>query len=916
MKGLLFTIITALFIASQAAASDYVDLNNLRFTNRAQCAVDSTNPTNTAFILINNNETAKAIYRLAKFRNENTSQFTKMGIEVYRYSVNEMISLIHRRLMNRELPLLPHDTSSANKLHVPSKYKALMRSCRSDEYCEELDQYISKIWKIASSKTSNTAKVVKYYKVDNYHSKDSYILDEVYRKSVGRSDMRCHYLKKFSPLQAQLYGTKPNQKVLNQLAEAALNSKEYLATCNDFSEQKNLQVASYQIEIPHLKEKKWNKKGFDYWNSLKIYFSWAFRNAPEMQEMAAPFADVFAGVAVEDSVLIVPNGCKSITTPKCDGDYLSQNAIREFAKEDFKRKALDIDVMSEVPDGAQEDLMTNPFSEVNTDVLDLATVPNAEEWLNRFRKNFSGARGVMKSKLILAMSTLNIVYSKMDADKMLSLLGQQFADIEKMEGNSPEVLKAKNDLYYLCSESTFAGHKEFSFLKGKLEILRKTTLVDGIAKQLSKTKTAELFAFYEKVIEKITTSCGALQQKKIWDDNFTLDKTGFFPWYVDKVYQNKIKSSAKEKMQEYLVDNTPLLSYSSYKDSKKFSDVICTNASDCSRKVIQSIIDLYAVSQYASTFWTLDQKLKSPNIFNPYAERTACKVYDPWFKTKSMIFNLFMDMGQAALSLTTPGVIYGRLDLQPGRVTSFRQLVKEGKIEYDVSMEQQKIRTSLVADFGPLLGVPCSVALSRSEYNPYEYYRFSGISVGACNEQASHDLNVRTASDIDDNDTSAHSECLSCQINFETAATALTTAASATGPAFFLVRGLVRLYKALKDPHNIPRSWNANPNYVLETYKRFGEIPKRCVRSLRKGNRCLKDRCEEDVADKISDLMKGQIMSLKVPRHGKGHAKLSTCSEPVTFRVNRGSNSNSRNNNMGCGVYKVKIPSSCPKMRR
>ncbi len=918
MKGILFSLFVTMFLNSQAIASDYVELNSLRFTNRAQCAVDANAPTNSAFILINNMDTAKAIYRLAKFRGENSSEMTKMGIKVYRYSVIQLLSLIHRKLMNRELPLLPHDTSSESELHVPSKYKALMRSCRSDEYCEGLDDYIANIWKIASSKSSNAGKVVKYYTVDNYHSKDSYVQDKVFEKGMKRSGMNCHYLKKFSPLQAQLYGTKPTQEVLTKIAQAALESEEYLSSCEDFSQQKNLQVAAYQIEIPHLKEKKWNNKGFDYWNSLKLYFSWAFRNAPEMQEMAAPFADLFRGVAVEDSVMIVPNGCKSITTPKCDGNYLSQNALREFAKEDFKRKALSLDVLSEVPDGPQSDLMNDPFTEVNTDILDLATERSAEEWLNRFRKNFSGARNIMKSKLILAMSTLNVVTSKVSSEKMLDLLGQQFAEIDNLSGNSEEVLKVKNDLYYLCSESTFVGHKEFSFLKGKLEILRKTTLVDGIAGQLSKTKTAELFSFYEKLIEKITTSCGALQQKKIWDDNFTLDRTGFFPWYMDKIYSNKVESTAKDKMIAYLKNNSPLLSYSSYKTSKKFEDVICTSASDCSRKVIQSIIDLYAVSQYASTFWSLEQKIKSPNIFNPYAERTTCKVYDPWFKTKSMIFNLFMDMGQAALSLTTPGAIFGRLDLEPGRVTSFRQLVSEGKIEYDVRMKPQKIRAGLVADFGPLLGVPCTVSMTGSEYNPYNYVRFSGISVGACNSEADHDLNVRTASDMDDNATNAHSECLSCTLNFESAAGALTSVASATGPTFFLVRGLVRLYRALKDPHNIPRNWNTNPNHVIETYKRFGEIPKKCVRSLRKGKRCLANSCEERVADKITDLVSGQILSLKVPRHGKGQVKVSTCSEPIKFSVYRSTTGNSGHsqNNRDCRVSKVKIPSSCQGIKR
>ena len=55
----------------------------------------------------------------------------------------------------------------------------------------------------------------------------------------------------------------------------------------------------------------------------------------------------------------------------------------------------------------------------------------------------------------------------------------------------------------------------------------------------------------------------------------------------------------------------------------------------------------------------------------------------------------------------------------------------------------------------------------------------------------------------------------------------------------FLLKGLTELYKSLKDPHNIPRKWKSNPNYVLDTFRRFGEIPRKCVRKLRKGKACL-----------------------------------------------------------------------------
>ncbi|OUR99949.1 hypothetical protein A9Q84_02655 [Halobacteriovorax marinus] len=914
-KILLIATLFIGFIGSSTAAprewmsvdssSTKFELNNMRFSNRARCALDSKVPTDSAFLLVTNTDVAKAVYRLAKLRGEDTNTLTKYGIEVFRYSVVQMIQLIHEKIMNRELPLLSADTTN-DDLHIPAEYKNVMLSCKNDEYCSGLDDYIAKLWKIGSRKVPAATKVVNFYDVDNFHSKDSYILEKNFKKHQYNTELKCHYLKKFSPLQAHLYGTKPDKAALESIARAALDSSTFLAECNDVEAQKNLQVAAYQLEITNLHDRRWKKKGFDYWNSVKLYFSWAFRNAPEMKQIASPFASVFKGVAVEDAVMIVPNGCKSITAPKCDGDYLAQQAMREFAKEDFRENALDLDVLSSVPEGPQDDLLADPFTSVNIDELDLGGFANAESWLANFRENFAGTRALMKKKLIHAVSTLNIAKAKLDPKKVTDLLEKRFSVLINSVGTtSPELDQLKNELYYLCAEYSFADHNEFSFLKGKLKLLRETTLIDGLAGEISVEKTKVLFDYYSKIADKVMSGCAALDQKQIWNDSFTLDKTGFSTWYISKVYESKFKSTLKEKNLEYLKTNKPLIAWKAYADTAALEDVICTNASDCSRNILKSIVDLYSVTQYAATFWSMQQEINTPALFNPYAERTACKVYDPWYKTKSVLFNLFSDMSQAALSVAAPGMIYGRFDLKPGQVVSFNQLVKDGRISYDTNYERTRVTTSLVADFGPLLGVPCAVSLSRTNFNPYDSYRFAGISVGACHSNEDNNLNVRTASDIDPNASTTHSECIACKLNFETVTNSLVHLSTDVGPTFFLFRAVFRLYKGLKDPHNIPRSWEANPNFISETYRRFGEIPKRCVRSLRKGKRCLANSCETNVAEAITDKLKGVIEKMYAPKNGTATVKLSTCNKEIKLRTN------SRNNTNGCRIGKIKVPVSC-----
>ncbi len=913
--ALLFTFITSTDVFASdwmSVDSDSVkfDLNNMRFSNRARCALDSKDPTDTSFLLVTNTDIAKAVYRLAKLRGEDTDTLTKYGIEVFRYSVVQMIQLIHEKIMNRELPLLPADISR-DDLHIPGNYKNVMANCRNDEYCSDLDNYIEKLWKITSKNTSASGKVVQFYTVDNFHSKDSYILEKNFENKKRHTELKCHYLKKFSPLQAHLYGTKPDRSALESIAKAALDSGKYLASCDDFEAQTNLEVAAYQLEIPNLKEKRWEDKGFDYWNSLKLYFSWAFRNAPEMQQIASPFASVFKGIAIEDSVLIVPNGCKSITVPKCNGDYLAQQAMREFAKEDFRETALNLDVLSSVPEGPQDDLLSDPFTSVNVDELDLGGFANAEAWLANFKENFTGTRALMKKKLIHAISTLNITKANISPENISKLLEKRFSSLLKDSKSTDTELK--NDLYYLCAEYNFADHDEFSFLKGKLKILRETTLIDGLAADISENKTKELFDFYSVIAEKVMSGCAALNQKGIWDESFTLDKTGFSPWYIQKVYENKFKSTAVEKNKTYLETNKPLIAWKTYAQTNKLEEVVCANSSDCSRKVLKSIIDLYSVAQYASTFWNLEQEIKTPALFNPYAERTACKVYDPWFKTKSILFNLFADMSQAALSVATPGVIYGRLDLKPGQVTSFNQLVKDGRISYDTRYDKTKITTSLAADFGPLLGVPCMVSIAGRANSPYDNYRFGGVSVGACNSNEDNNLNVRTASDMDENNNRSHSECISCRLNFESVASSLTHLSSEVGPSFFLFRAVFRLYRGLKDPDNIPRSWEANPNHISETYRRFGEIPKSCVSSLRKGKRCLVDSCEEKIAETLTEELSGNIERITFAGTSGALVKMSSCDKPVTVKLYRNSTSH---NKSSCRVGKYKVATKCNAIKR
>lgn len=836
-KKLLSFIFFSLWMANAFCAAEFLEM---RFTNRAGCALDSNKPSESAFLLISNMDVARSLYRLAKIKGEDPSVFTQNGIKVYRYSIHQMLQLIHKKLMKRELPLLPSDTTRGD---VPRRYKKIMQQCRSDEYCQELDDYLESIWSISANNVSG--KIAQLEAIDEFDP-DIHFLDRkiVSSKSEAHT-LTCSYLKKFSPLQAQLFGSRPTKDVLLKIGEAASHPEKFIADCDDFEAQENVKVAAFEISIRDLKKRSWNDQGFDYWNSIKMYFSWAFRHAPEMKTMAFPYQQLFSGVAIEETTLIAPNGCKSITLPKCDSDYLNQNTIREFAKSDFKKEAVNLDILSAIPDGPTKELMSDQFSEINRDILNFSEFKSSSDWLDNFRENFSAARSLMRKKLLLAVTNMDIVSKQIDARELTKSVLKHFDGLlagtsEHASVTAEEQILLKNELYYLCSEFSFSGNEEIGLVKNKLDLLKKTTLLDQVLASVVEKSANYYFDYFLHVSNQINSFCSNIDQKKIWDSSFVLSKNGFSSWYIHKVYQGGIPSNFYQLQAEYLKSHRPMLAYAGFAVSKNTQDIVCESAPGCARLYLKSLIDLYAATQYADTFWNLNKQVHSPAIFNPYADRTACKIYDPWFKTKSTMFGFFTDAAQAGLSIVAPGMIYAKLDLEPGKVVSFNQLVKDGKIQYDVKYDKEKINAGLAMDFGKLLGIPCGVSISRTEKeNPYNYYQFQGIGVRSCRENEISTIEVTNPSDIRSIPSKKNSQCLVCTLNFETVSSLGGRVLPGVNSTFFLVRALFRLYKGFTDPLNIPRSWSVDPKLVKATLEKFdGDIPKECVFPLSHSQSC------------------------------------------------------------------------------
>lgn len=916
MLRLLAFAISFLLLTSLVHASDvfsYGDLEEIHFSNRASCAKDSKKPSKSSYILLSNVDIAKSVYRLALFRGDDVEVVTKQGIDRFRYSVLSLISIIHKRMIEGKLPLLPANLAQSDKEEL-TKYRKVLDLCQPGAACPAHDGYLRDIWKIAATAPNSESARTLLKSIDNFSEASSFFPSDRL-EDRNNDQLQCRYLKKFGALHAQLYGTKPTREAIAQIGSAAESVVQSYAECTDLKAQENLQVSPFLIEFPKLKPKQvfrkdtWEEFGFDYWHSLKTYLSYAFRFAPELDAMAFPFAPLFRGVAIEESIMLVSDNCRSLAPAECDGDRLALNSIRELAKNDFVRTANQSDILSRVSTGPANDLVEDMIPSVNTDILDLSYHESSSAWLENFSGQLSRSRALVKNRLIKAINHFNFVARSLPVQKLVSELDNQFSKILFANSNNALNEFQKRELYYLCSEFSYSQHETWSFLRGQLDVLAQAETLRGLTSQISNFDSKKAYEYFTLLGDKINKACYDLEQKEIWSEDFELDRTGFAPWYIEKVYESKFRSNQDDQIKEYLKDSAPMLAFSNYGRTNDVDDVLCAHASDCARKAIESVLSIYNATQYAAAFWNLDNEIDSPDLFNPYSERVACKVYDPWFKMRATLTRFVWDMGQAAASAFVPGMIYTSLDLQPRTVTSFDQLVRDGKLEFDPNFTRQSIMMAVTADFGPLTGVPCAVSVNRSHGNPLAPVRFTGISVGACSSRQDHNIDVQSASSIDPNSSTGSSECISCALNFESISGVVAQVTSNVGPVFFIARGIYNLFKGLSDPFNIPRSWSVHPYNALETLKLYGEIPKKCVSSLRSGGSCLNE-CESTVSKRVRETLGGYISKFSIDDDGQGYVLNSKCSHPIKVDADI-EYSSGRRREKYCSQVKLAIPRSC-----
>jgi hypothetical protein len=849
-----------------AQAQSNPPMNNLRITNRAQCAVDSDSPTDTAFLILDGYNAGKLGNSLAKNLGLDDAVMSQDSMKEFRLSITHLTLTIMNKLMTGKLPLLPMNVQNTK---LPN-YGALVKQCGDKVYCPELGSYLAKIWAV-SEKTLPTD--ADWKSIDPYTSNNFMV-------TSGSRRLGCYYLKRFSPLQGQLQNSKIDAASLQEMAVAYLEQEKYVTDCYSTDDTLDSRNVALQLDLKISDQDSWNAKGFDYWNSLKIYLSWAWRNTQVPNKVSQRFGQMFKSLALEESIMFIPNGCKSITKPACDSEHLSLNSLRELAKSNNQ----DADHNALVPTSPDKNLIDRGARSVNDDFLNTRGYQTASEWVDNFRKNFVSTRGSMKNKLQSSVQFMNVLADSMSANDLVEF-------VKPLALTSTMSSAQRDELYYLCTEVRLAGDKRLDFMKTDIDNIKGLKDMTK-ALQNSKRGIQDFVGYFDAMSAGILPLCDRLEKTNIWQSaNYTVNKNGFNPW-AKQLLSIGAPEGDPVPVQTY---GAPLLVWNQALGSQP-GNVICSSGIDCARGVLKSIVDLYAVATYADAFLPISSMAASPDVFNPYSELKACKIYDPWYQTKRANRVFMTDLASTALFGWNIMPIYIDADYAPAKVTSFQKLVKDGVIKFDPNIDRAKMEASVLADLGPLTGAPCAVSIAPNAKN-FNFLAFDGISVNYCDVKSNAGAVSTGANNVTATPNKTRSYCGGCSINFvgvtEGAAVAATSTFNPIKLGIYLFRAINRFVNAKKDPVNVPKSYDVDLSRVADAYRRFGTIPVDCVDQLGQGLRCFKDICEAKAVDFFEKLTGATVSSAYVQNNNRNQdysyektawVKSDLCNGEVMFK--------------------------------
>ncbi len=778
--------------------------DKLIYSNRAECAARAKIPTRQVFIVVDNVSIAKAAYRLAKIKEINPETTTKLAVEKFRYGLTKLTSNIGKMLLSGTLPFIDSKEFSNDKIRA------------------------------------------------NWEKRQNKI-------PIG--DIKCRRIIKFGSLLSPLNVSRPDHFLLNEVGKDLEKLDESFQSCEDFSDESSSDIALYRFDIDA--NPKFDKVGFIFWASLKIYLAWALRFSPEMKELSAPFDSLFRGADIEEALLFFSSTCESISNPECSDRDITLDSLQELTTPGNAIDFQEAYHYRPITDASINQLISSPLPLKEDDLLHLSDYSSSNDWLENFRENFLKAKGFQKIRLSRAFSNLLILSLSTSFEKIQQALLAESLEDEK---------GWKEELFYLCAEYGGPSKGYFSNFTKDIELLRESHLFSESIKGLDESVVKGMINLFDELSHMTKILCLNLEERKVWEA-VEIDRLGLAPWYLH------LSGAASSRQRSNIISSQWNKNYLIQINDQ---ETLCQSASHCARILLDSLMTISMISRSLPSI-TSGETILSANLGNPYATRVACGLYDPWEKRNRMIYRFFHDLAQSAILGIFPSPVYVSVDIDSKKITSFATLLNQGKVVYHPIYNRRKVHLSLIGDLGPLIGVPCSISISGNPINPLEYYSFDGISFSGCRENGKNEVRVSSGDEISRN-VSFRQYCGACAINLRT----ISSAVGRLHPAFrfnsFLLKAVVRLIQSSRDPHDIPRSWSVDTHHIALSYRYWGELTPWCAKKILRGESCLPKKCERKMVEAftskfdVSPISSSFSCALK-----KGVVRVKECSGPINL---------------------------------
>jgi hypothetical protein len=818
MRFLFSLCILSFFSIAQAKESRTLDINPLNFSNRADCARDSKTPTRSVFFIADTLDVGKSLLRTGDILSRQET-FTSEGIKRYRFTLQSLSKLVAEKLLRGELPLLNSKLAG---------FDALASDCKDG--CPEMDDLVAEAWSGSL---------------------------EGQRLQFPKAAMSCYEVKNFASLYPHLLEGKPTKDSLKSLGESMSDGAHHLVECN-IENPSDLSVSFYQFDLRHIDAKLWNKVGFDFWSSFNVYYSWAFRHSLEAKQMSLNYHSLFRQVNLEELSFFFSNGCASISNPECSKDFLNTNSLRELSKVSENSELAKLQVFMPGPDHEHDDILRQDDGFGRED-LAFDAHESATDWAKNFKDNMAKTRGFIRLKLTQSLSQLKFIRRGLE-ERLITDLTR---DLEQLGGASAS---QRAQAFTFCSELTSATDREISFIRPKLAAMTNYTSIWNYSRSIHADVEADLDWSLTQFAPKLLAICDKLREEKAWQETDHPTPEMFSAWYQSFHYKKVVEATEVKDAGDYLVLRN---------GQTGKAESFCSNSFDCGKKLISSLIDLKISSDYATSLLSIDGQIKQISATSSMGERMACRMYDPWAQSKKAGFEFLKDIVLAGISTATIVPIYVDVSLAQKKVTSLQEVIKDGKVYYNPKFDRRSIQKSLIVDFGPLLGAPCAVAVSGdTRIRPPSYLAFEGITLQSCRDNQRINVTAESPEDVQ-NAVRQLSGCFTCTISLASTATSVGLLNPYVRPFFYVIRGVVKLVSNLRSPEDIPRSWTVNPNAVARTLKlNGGEIPKRCVRKLSRGEECIADSCVENIAVSLGEHLKLIADEIKVVKGGQSEIRV------------------------------------------